>query len=79
MAETAFEFSGLDDLSEPFTVHSTASYPPLVEADGDLDYIENSAWLTDELGSVVLDNQHYRTFFPGLRVNSQYLFAVPSR
>ena len=78
-AKPAFEFSGLDNLSEPFSVNSTADYPPLVEADADLDYRERSAWLTDELESVALDNQHYRSFFAGLRVKSEYLIKVPPR
>lgn len=77
MAEPVFEFSGLDNLAEPFSVHSKASYPPLVEPDDDLDYRERSAWLTDELESVALDNQHYRSFFAGLRVRSEYLIKIP--
>ena len=79
MAQPEFEFSGLDELSEPFSVRTMAAYPPLIEADGDFNYVERSAWLTDELESVMLENQHYRSFFPGLRVESEYLFTLPPK
>lgn len=77
LPEATFEFSGMDDVSEPFSVHSTASYPGLVDADADLDYSEMSVWLMDELNSAILDNQRYRSFFPGLRVSSEHRFAIP--
>lgn len=67
----------MDDLSEPFSVHSTASYPTLVDADVDLDYSEMSVWLMDELNSAILGDRHYRSFFPGLRVSSEHLFTIP--
>jgi len=79
MAEPTFEFSGLDNLAEPFSVHSTASYPALVDAQDDLDYSERSAWLAAELNGAVLENRHHRSFFPGLRVSTEYSFAVPPK
>ena len=77
MPEATFEFSGMDDISAPFSVHSTASYPELVDADADLDYSELSVWLMDELTNAILGNQHYRSFFPGLRVSSEHHFTIP--
>ena len=76
MTTPAFQFDGVEQLSPELTILSSAVYPPFVEADEPLEYLEHSVWLVNELESLYVSSTDTETEFAGLEVTTEHDFDV---
>ena len=67
-----FDFDQVSTLAPRLTVSSRVDYPPFLDMDVDLDYVEYDAWLQAELESVYPSNEVYEAEFAGLKVTSRF-------
>lgn len=74
--EPEFDFEGTDSLKPEVTIRSTAEYDQLLRTGEPLSYVEYSAWLTQEIYSLYLENTERDEQFPGLRVTTKHRFDV---
>lgn len=71
-----FSFEGVESLSETLAINSSVEYPPFIDVDADLTYVEHDAWLRYELNTLYLQNRRYDEYFPGARVKTRYEYDI---
>lgn len=76
LVEPVFEFEGADTLGPEMTISSSAQYGQLLSPGEPLSYFEYSAWLTQEIYSLYLEDAGRDEQFPGLHVTTTHRFDV---
>ncbi|MEJ2762885.1 DUF3857 domain-containing transglutaminase family protein [Photobacterium sp. MCCC 1A19761] len=72
LAEPAFNIDQLDEMAETLSITSKATLPSFLKIEKALNYMENDAWIRDELSDLRLSNERYEEVFPGLSVVSEF-------
>ncbi|OAN13288.1 hypothetical protein A3K86_16675 [Photobacterium jeanii] len=75
-ADPQFNIVKLANMAPELVIKSEAKLSPFLDVKSDLIYEENDAWLKDELELLRLDNKHYEEHFPGLKIQSEYVYDL---